>query len=115
VEPKTVWLEPPKAAPMPAPLPCCRSTIETRRRYDHMNDNDDGMYTTYNTENPPGCKPFCLRARRRPNPDIIGSNFPASCCSFKMAICSTNGMRNCFREALLPRQWTSRSAPHQKL
>ena len=30
VEPKTVWLEPPKAAPMPAPLPCCRSTMETR-------------------------------------------------------------------------------------
>ena len=30
VEPKTVWLEPPKAAPMPAPLPCCKSTMETR-------------------------------------------------------------------------------------
>jgi hypothetical protein len=32
VEPKTVWLEPPKAAPMPAPLPCCRSTMEIRAR-----------------------------------------------------------------------------------
>ena len=30
VEPKTVWLEPPNAAPMPAPLPCCKSTMETR-------------------------------------------------------------------------------------
>ena len=32
VEPKTVWLDPPKAAPMPAPLPCCKSTMETRAR-----------------------------------------------------------------------------------
>ena len=32
VEPKTVWLEPPNAAPMPAPLPCCKSTMETRAR-----------------------------------------------------------------------------------
>ena len=30
VLPKTVWLEPPKAAPMPAPLPCCSSTIKIR-------------------------------------------------------------------------------------
>ena len=30
VLPKTVWLEPPKAAPMPAPLPCCNSTMEIR-------------------------------------------------------------------------------------
>ena len=30
--PKTVWLEPPKAAPIPAPLPCCRSTMEIRAR-----------------------------------------------------------------------------------
>jgi hypothetical protein len=32
VLPKTVWLEPPKAAPMPAPLPCWRSTIKMRAR-----------------------------------------------------------------------------------
>ena len=32
VEPKTVWLEPPKAAPMPAPLPCCKSTMKIRAR-----------------------------------------------------------------------------------
>ena len=32
VEPKTVWDEPPKAAPMPAPLPCCKSTMEIRAR-----------------------------------------------------------------------------------
>ena len=32
VEPKTVWLEPPKAAPIPAPLPCCKSTMEIRAR-----------------------------------------------------------------------------------
>ena len=30
VEPKTVWLEPPKAAPMPAPLPCCKRTIKIK-------------------------------------------------------------------------------------
>ena len=30
--PKTVWLEPPKAAPIPAPLPCCKSTMEIRAR-----------------------------------------------------------------------------------
>jgi hypothetical protein len=30
VLPKTVWLEPPKAAPMLAPLPFCNSTIITR-------------------------------------------------------------------------------------
>jgi hypothetical protein len=29
VLPKTVWLEPPKAAPMLAPLPFCNSTIMT--------------------------------------------------------------------------------------
>jgi hypothetical protein len=27
LEPNTVWLEPPKAAPMFAPLPACKSTI----------------------------------------------------------------------------------------
>ena len=32
VEPKTVWLEPPKAAPMPAPLPCCKSTMQIRAK-----------------------------------------------------------------------------------
>lgn len=31
-EPKTVWLEPPKAAPMSAPLPACRSTIRIKTR-----------------------------------------------------------------------------------
>jgi hypothetical protein len=30
VLPKTVWLEPPKAAPMLAPFPFCNSTIMTR-------------------------------------------------------------------------------------
>jgi hypothetical protein len=29
VLPKTVWLEPPKAAPMLAPFPFCKSTIMT--------------------------------------------------------------------------------------
>ena len=33
VLPKTVWLEPPKAAPIPAPLPCCKSTMEIRARH----------------------------------------------------------------------------------
>lgn len=28
--PNTVWLAPPKAAPIPAPLPACRSTIRMR-------------------------------------------------------------------------------------
>jgi len=32
VLPNTVWLDPPKAAPMPAPLPCCRSTIKIRAK-----------------------------------------------------------------------------------
>jgi len=32
VLPKTVWLDPPKAAPMPAPLPCCKSTMKIRAR-----------------------------------------------------------------------------------
>jgi len=32
VLPNTVWLEPPKAAPIPAPLPCCKSTIKIRAR-----------------------------------------------------------------------------------
>jgi hypothetical protein len=32
VLPNTVWLEPPKAAPIPAPLPCCNSTINIRAR-----------------------------------------------------------------------------------
>jgi hypothetical protein len=31
-EPKTVWLEPPKAAPMSAPLPAWRSTIKIKTR-----------------------------------------------------------------------------------
>ena len=30
LEPKTVWLDPPKAAPMLAPLPACSKTIRTR-------------------------------------------------------------------------------------
>jgi len=32
VEPKTVWLDPPKAAPIPAPLPCCKSTMQIKAR-----------------------------------------------------------------------------------
>ena len=32
VLPNTVWLEPPKAAPIPAPLPCCKSTIKIRAK-----------------------------------------------------------------------------------
>ncbi len=32
VLPNTVWLDPPKAAPMPAPLPCCSSTIKIRAK-----------------------------------------------------------------------------------
>ena len=32
VLPNTVWLEPPKAAPIPAPLPCCRSTMKIRAK-----------------------------------------------------------------------------------
>ena len=31
-EPKTVWLEPPKVAPMSAPFPCCNNTITIRNR-----------------------------------------------------------------------------------
>ena len=31
--PKTVWLEPPKAAPIPAPLPCCKSTMEIKAKH----------------------------------------------------------------------------------
>ncbi len=31
-EPKTVWLEPPKAAPIPAPLPCCNRTTQIKAR-----------------------------------------------------------------------------------
>lgn len=30
LEPKTVWLDPPKAAPMLAPLPACSKTIRIR-------------------------------------------------------------------------------------
>ena len=32
VLPNTVWLDPPKAAPIPAPLPCCSSTIKIRAK-----------------------------------------------------------------------------------
>jgi hypothetical protein len=30
--PKTVWLDPPKAAPIPAPLPVCNKTIHMRAK-----------------------------------------------------------------------------------
>jgi len=33
VLPKTVWDDPPNAAPIPAPLPCCNNTIKIRAKH----------------------------------------------------------------------------------